>query len=777
MTLAPPRRTAPLLVLALLVLLLTGLPLALAPAAAGPVPEPPVESSPPVADSGSAGTPTPAAEEPAAVVLDEITPWLDAEGTLRVAGTVTNRGAEPLRTPALDLRMSTARLDSRLLINRWADGRGRYRELASSTDAPPANDGPAADEGDGGSAPAVPDLPAALDPGGSVRFAFEVPAEDLELSTSSPISAWGARGLSVALTGQSDSGPVAHTAAGFTTWYPDPDPDATSITLLMPVTLPGFSSTGLIAQQDLEEAAGPGGALTSLLEAAEVDPAIALAVDPRLLSSIDSALRSSEVGVPQTTAPVPDPAATTTAPAEPAELASEPADGTDPTPQLREWFTRFADLAGSRTLVALPWADADLASLTAGGLGGLAESARGDAAIVTEMFPHARTDLVWPVSGTVTPENLPQLVDADTEAVVLSDLQQPALTGYTSDAHATVTVPPAAGDDTDAGTDAGRIVDSLVLDTGLFDAVAAAGTSAAPATAVSEFVAESSAITSERPYDSRHLFVTLPRTAADPSWVSIAQATRSAPWLSLRPLDDLFESQPVSRAPVADTTRRAGLSAESVSRMGQAHGAADEYAAVFTEPGLARRDLERTVLGCAQAAWADAPNHAACTEALGTEIDALTSSIRPEEGSPVLLVTGERTTIPVRVENASDRPATVTVRVTTPTPQLRTQASETIELQPRESTRVDVPVEGIANADVEARVEIVAENGYVVPSTGELLVRVRADWENIGTAVIAAGLLIVFVVGLVKSVSRGRRKIPKSQLEAAVARARQNDSR
>lgn len=785
MTPASPRRGATLVLLALLVLLLSGLPFQLAPAAAGPVPQPPVEAPDPEAEPPAAPDtgPDPGTE---LIEVDEITPWLDPDGTLRVSGTVINRSDTDLRTPALELRMSTDRLDSRFQINRWSERGGRHRVLAASTDTPPE------DPDDEVGAPRVPDLPDSLAPGQVAEFAFEVPADRLELSTSSPISAWGARGLEVALSGRTDSGAVAGSATGFTTWYPDPDPDPTSITLVMPVTLPGFSSTGLLPQETLEQAAGPDGPLTALLTAAEVDPAIALALDPRLLASIDAALRADEPAEPEPSAPLPT---GTAAPSEPAELVTEPADGTDPTPALRDWFTRFAALAEGRTLIALPWADADLASLADGDLDGLAERAQADTAIVAEMFPHARTDVVWPVSGTVTQENLPDLVTPDTNAVVVSDLQQPALTGYTSDAHSTVTV---AGDGAgadgsgsraaededpgvmeggarDASAAAPRILDSLVVDTGLYDAVATATAAGQPTAAVSEYVAESSAITAERPYDSRHLFVTLPRTAADGSWRDIAEATRSAPWLAFRSVDALLEGQPVSRAPVVSSTRRAGLAAEAVAGLRSAHSAVGDYAAVFSDADSARRDLDRMMLGCAQAAWADAPNRAECTEALDSEVGTLTSSIRPEEGSPVLLVTGERTTIPIRVENTSGRPATVTVRVTAPTPQLRTTVSETVELSPHESTRVDVPVEGLANADLITRVEIVADNGYVIPHTGELMVRVRADWENIGTAVIAAGLLVVFVVGLVKSVSRGRRKIPKSQLEAAVARAQQND--
>src|SRR5699024_1526868 len=63
----------------------------------------------------------------------------------------------------------------------------------------------------------------------------------------------------------------------------------------------------------------------------------------------------------------------------------------------------------------------------------------------------------------------------------------------------------------------------------------------------------------------------------------------------------------------------------------------------------------------------------------------------------------------------------------------------------------------------------------VLPKQESLMVRVRADWENIGTAVIGLALAAVFVIGLVKTISRGRPKIPEQQLADAMARAQTDD--
>ncbi|GAA4282548.1 DUF6049 family protein [Brevibacterium daeguense] len=716
--------------------------------------------------------------------LQEVTTWLDPDGTLQVAGRLRNPGGSELTRPRLELLMSTDRLDSRAEINAWKTDVSSHRLLATSATAGQDGSGSGADSpggadtGAGGAgsgtdtgsagdqAVVTPELPETVAPGSTSDFRFEVPADQLGLGTQNPLSSWGARGVAVRLHGQTGAGPTADTATAFTTWYPEPDFEPTGITMIMPVTLPGFSPTGLISPEKLEQSAA-NGELSRLLAAAEVDAAIALAVDPRLLVSVEMALRDSEAESPAPTSSLPS---GTDAPTDPEELIEEPETGEDPTPALRDWFAGFTELAADREVIALPWADADLLALREAGLAGLADRASDEIAVVRELLPDARTDFVWPVSGTVTAENLDEIVDGGTDTVILSDLQQPALTGYTSDARSTIGLSPVGG----AGV--GPLADSLVVDTGLSDAVADAAAQPARASAVSEYVAESSAITSERPYDPRHLLVMMPRTGADESWRLIAEATRSAGWLEHRSLSSLLESQPVARAPLVNPTRQAGLSADGLGHLAEAHERAEAFAAVFSEPGLARQDLDRMILSCTSATWADAPNFPECTGQATDEVDATIDGIAPEQGSPVLLVTGERTTVPVRVENTTDRPATVTVQVTARTPQLRTQTTEPVVLPPRQTTRVDVPVEGLANGDVETMIQVVALNGYVAPSTGELLVRVRADWENIGTAVIGAGLLVVFVIGLVKSIARGRRKIPQSQLDAAVARAQESDT-
>lgn len=149
------------------------------------------------------------------------------------------------------------------------------------------------------------------------------------------------------------------------------------------------------------------------------------------------------------------------------------------------------------------------------------------------------------------------------------------------------------------------------------------------------------------------------------------------------------------------------------------------------------------------------------------------SGLSIERGSNVLLVTGEKTTIPVTIHNTTRHSARLRVRISSASPQLKVGDSPLVDIPSGQRARVEVPVTGIANANLNTTIHIVATDGYTVRDSSPLQVQVRVDWENIGIAAIGISLSVVFVVALFFSVRRGRPKIPKSQLEAALARAEQ----
>jgi len=73
-----------------------------------------------------------------------------------------------------------------------------------------------------------------------------------------------------------------------------------------------------------------------------------------------------------------------------------------------------------------------------------------------------------------------------------------------------------------------------------------------------------------------------------------------------------------------------------------------------------------------------------------------------------------------------------------------------------EQATVRVPVRSVANGDVTIEVALLSPEGRPVAPSSSFGVRVRAEWENVGTGVVAALLGVGLVAGIVRTVRRGR---------------------
>ena len=747
------------------------------------------------------------------VVLTQVTPWLDDKGTLTVKGTV--RTTRAVTGPRLALQLSADSFDSRDRVESWAERPSDLRTLATGT--------PTTTAAKGDSPIVAPKLPGALNANSTTDFTFTVPAKRLGLSTANPLRTWGAHGLRVRLSSQADASVDLGSATAFTTWYPEPAVQPTKLAAVLPVTLTGFGREGLINPADLEEASGKSGALRALVTAVKRNDKASLAVDPRLVRSVQTALEEPTTDPDQA---IPTAQATVHEGASPTAVPSS-------VPQLTAVWNEFTAATRDRSIIALPWADADLVALSAAKLDDQQTVARDSTQIVKQAFPQARVDVSWPASGTANPNALRTAAHNGSTAVVLSDTQQPGNKPYTLGSRSSVSV--GAGSGEGQGSGDSTALTSLISDSrlsllaGQISAGSSQSSTPSQAVLVSEFVAQTAALTAERPSDSRSVMFALPRTNATDGWSAVTSLTGSLPWIQAQNLSDLVKTEPVSRGALvqpssqdnssttspfagpsesssgdfatptpqatgsagtgsrsaesnsslvpgltetaaqryAARTRTMGVSADQIEPLRTSASRMQAYAALFSDPDSARTAESRMLLTCASVGWAARSDLSKCVSQARDEAVAQSSAITIDQGSQVLLVTGEKTTIPISLENTSARAANLRVRLVPDTPQLRAQQSDEIELQPGERKRVDVPVEGITNADVTTRVRLVAADGYSPEGNSQLLVRVRADWENIGVAAVGGGVGLVFIIGLIGTIRRGRRKLPANQLDAA----------
>ncbi|WP_350270038.1 DUF6049 family protein [Brevibacterium sp. CBA3109] len=743
------------------------------------------------ADGTSPDGSTPS-ESDVSITLDEVTPWVDEKGTLTVRGMITNSTDQVISNPDLSLAMSTQKLDSGRKIQSWKTDQSQNRSIADLE-----NNGPAARKKAKKAQKSAQDTNGKSDPltavdttfddeiaaGSSSEFTISVPAEQLGLRKSSPLSAWGPRGLSVQL---GDATGRLASEVGFSTWYPSPKFDKTKISILAPVTLPAHTADGIIDPDDLDKAIGKGGSLTAIMNVLDT-PGVGIALDPRIIASFESAVaepsgdddasepeksgepspQDTETTAKGSDAPDIDPGANSNDQGGADGLSADEAKAQkEQRKRLDTWYHDFLDKAETHTVIALPYGDPDQASLLNSDLKSLGTFAQKQRNIVKKVLPKAKTDIAWPIAGSAQRDQLDDFAEAGDQTVILSNTQQPSLAGIHDNAHSKTRIT----------ADAQSSIDTLITDSALAQQSANIIGSDHPASGISELVATTAAIQAETPYRTRHLLLPMPRTAASADWENTVKAVADAPWVDPSGIDDLLDTDAVPRGLLQSGADPKSIGVKAMQSLAQTRATQKKFNSVFSDTASANTRLDRELLSCTSVAWTLGGNAKHCADGARASSEKVRNSLYLEKGSSVLLVTGEKTTIPVTIVNDSLAEATMSIRMKPKTPQLRAESTETVVVPAQETMRVDVPVEGLANADVPTTIEMVATDDVVLPKNETLLVRVRADWENIGTAVVGLALAAVFVIGLIKTISRGRRKIPEQQLADAMARAKNDES-
>jgi len=133
----------------------------------------------------------------------------------------------------------------------------------------------------------------------------------------------------------------------------------------------------------------------------------------------------------------------------------------------------------------------------------------------------------------------------------------------------------------------------------------------------------------------------------------------------------------------------------------------------------------------------------------------LLQSLHVAAGSDVNLIAASGN-VPVTLHNDLAVDATVTVVMRSNSPNLVVQDQPVVTIPAGADLTVHIPVTGVKSANVTTTVALENGDGDVVAAPQALRVRVRADWGNAITAVFVAGLALLLVAGIVRTVRRGR---------------------
>ncbi|MFF0423873.1 DUF6049 family protein [Streptomyces sp. NPDC004520] len=553
------------------------------------------------------------------VSLDTLSPSAPVEGdTVTVTGTVTNRGRKTVTDATVNLRVGP-RMTSRSEIEQ-VTGRTGFR---NDSDPAPLEDAPAVK---------IPRLGAGL----STDFSLSVPVADLGLD------AEGVYQLGVSLTGQTSDKQydrVLGIERTFLPYQPEAAEKKTQLTYLWPLiasahvsaqTATDDQQTPVFEDDDLAAELRPGGRLDQLVALGK-DLPVTWVVDPDLLASVDAMANGYRVK-----------------------------DGDQVVPGRNQavaerWLDALEKAVQGNKVVALPFADPDLASLAHRGKdvpGSLEhlQSATALAGMTVETVLHvqASADFAWPADGAVDPSIVAVATSAGADKVIArSDSVRDDLP-YT----------PTAARPLGSGSTTAVVSDALLSTAFEGDMVRAENSTLA----VQEFLAQSLAITLEQPEDQRSIVVApqrMPSVAQAQSMATALEGLSGRRWTqpsdllaaaAAKPDPDASTAVP-SRSRYPKQLRDRELPVQAFRDMKTTRDELDDFKVVLTQPERVVTPFGNAINREMSTSWRGEARAAAIYRNNVLDyLQTLTKGVQLVDKSDLTL-SGRSATIPVTVQN------------------------------------------------------------------------------------------------------------------------------
>ena len=564
-----------------------------------------------------------ASGDPVSVALDSMSPNAPTDGdTLTVSGTVTNNGKQAVTGAHVGLRVGPI-LNTRSGINDVAQHPDELQGVSGS------------EVGD-----KYAQKFAKLAPGVAEHFSISVPVDKLDLGAN------GVYEFGVALSGQTSAQPwqqVLGVQRTFLPWQPSDADTRTRTTVLWPLlstvhmtakTGAGQLQTPVFLNDDLAKELAPGGRLDQMVSLGK-DLDVTWVIDPDLLASVD-AMASGNYRLQG------EGDTTVAGPKEHQALA-------------KQWLASLQKPVVGKEVVALPFADPDLASLAhrgtsvTGSLSHLKDATDVAATTVkTVLHVTPSTDYAWPVNGAVDPSIMRVATSAGADRVIArsDSLQETAGLSYT----------PSAARPVGGGTTA------VVADAKLSTAFEGDLTKAADSTlAVQEFLAQSLEINAQT--DQQRSIVVAPQrlpTAAQAQAMAAAvRALQGGTWSQAQDLTAAAKAKPdpsaTTRIPSTSVyptyLRRQELPASAFEQIARTQDKLDDFQVILSDQSRVVTPFGRAINRGMSTSWrGQSDDGDAFRNGVEGWLDDLAGQVRLIDKSETKL-SGRSATIPVTVQN------------------------------------------------------------------------------------------------------------------------------
>ncbi|MEU0004002.1 DUF6049 family protein [Streptomyces sp. NPDC006314] len=672
----------------------------------------------------AAGPAQAASSDTVSVSLDSLSPTAPSDGdTLTVSGTVINNGKQSVTGAHVGLRV------------------GPLLNTRSAIDAVARH----SDELHGGIGSEVGgkyvEKFAKLSPGVAEHFTISVPVDKLDLDED------GVYEFGVSLSGQTSARPweqVLGIQRTFLPWQPSEADTKTRTTFLWPLlstvhmtakTGAGDLQTPVFLDDDLAKELAPGGRLAQMVDLGK-DLDVTWVIDPDLLASVD-AMATGNYRLQG------DGGTTTPGSREHQALA-------------KQWLVNLQKAVTGKEVVALPFADPDLASLAHNGTrvtGSLShlKDATDVAATTVRTVLHVTpdTDFAWPVDGAVDPSIMKVATSAGADRVIArsDSLQETAGLSYT----------PSAARPVGGGTTA------VVADARLSTAFEGDLTKAGSATlAVQQFLAQSLEVNAQT--DEQRSIVVAPQrvpTASQAQTMAAALKTLQAgTWTQSQTLTAAAKAKPdpnaTTRVPSTSaypsSLRRQELPTSAFGQIARTQDKLDNFQVILSDQSRVVTPFGRAINREMSTSWRgrtrDADGYRGGVEAW---LDDLAHQVKLIDKSETKL-SGRSATIPVTVQNNLVQPVGhLVLRLTSTMPTRLKIGGKAYDEQPVEvsgghSQSVKFTTSANANGRVTVIAQLYTEDGQEYGSPVSFDVKVTEVTPTV-MLVIGGGVLLLVLAG------------------------------
>ncbi|MEV6051580.1 DUF6049 family protein [Streptomyces sp. NPDC052107] len=665
-----------------------------------------------------------ASSDTVSVALDSLTPSAPTDGdTLTVSGTVTNNGKQTvtgahvgLRVgPMLDTRSgidSVAQHSDDLTGGTGSEVGGKYVEKFSK-----------------------------LSPGVAEHFSISVPVDKLDLGND------GVYEFDVSLSGKTAAQPwdqVLGIQRTFLPWQPSEADTKTKTTYLWPListvhmtakTGAGELQTPVFRNDNLAKELAPGGRLAQMVELGK-DLDVTWVIDPDLLASVD-AMATGNYRLPG------DGGTTTPGPKEHQALA-------------KQWLASLQKAVTGKEVVALPFADPDLASLAHNGTsvtGSLShlKDATDVAATTVKTVLHVTpsTDFAWPVEGAVDPAIMKVATSAGADRVIArsDSLQETAGLPYT----------PSAARPVGGGTTA------VVSDARLSTAFEGDLTKADSTTlAVQEFLAQSLEVNAQT--DKQRSIVVAPQrmpTASQAQAMAAAlKALQGGNWSESQDLSAAAKDEPdpnanthiPSGSAYPSSLRSQELPRTAFEQIARTQDKLDSFQVILSDQSRVVTPFGRAINREMSTSWSGRSGDAqSYRDGVEGWLDELADQVKLIDKSETKL-SGRSATIPVTVQNNLVQPVGhLVLRLTSTMPTRlkiggKAYSEQPVEISGGHSQSVKFTTSANANGRVTVIAQLYTEDGQKYGDAVSFDVKVTEITPTV-MLVIGGGVLLLVLAG------------------------------